>query len=463
MLCLVNHHYEGNRFKNRVFRSDREKAKYLQEQEEFERLMKEQKEKEMAAVEDEQIARTLQEEEANHAHQINMREAEDAKLAQRLQEKEKERIRRRRLQKELLQVEKIRLEKFGSANPHLLQAVSRTIADIERREEEPCSSSACGGFDPDESLGDLSEFCMKPPENMTEAEMRVFQAEQDEELARFLQQYEAKSKASTSREKKQFMEAQDYEIARILQEEERIRVRKLKEKRRQRARQASAMTESSVKTVFVDYETHPPPHDVIRYHRSVPAPSDQNSETVSTSRSPVSNEYSQSRIDESGICETGSEIMVEDQGDTASESSNVPTRRALPPIPTFHNVAMDLDPTYKRKSKSKAKEKTKDKSSAVKQESTEASSSSTTDLTGIHFAQFCRVTPSPTKVQTSGKNATLPKTSKSSKRESRDNDSDTYPDYDNNTLPAILPVQGQRRTFTVEKRKQKTKDHCRTQ
>ncbi|XP_074598372.1 uncharacterized protein LOC141853055 isoform X2 [Brevipalpus obovatus] len=458
----VNHHYEGNRFKHQVFRNDREKAKYLQEQEEYERRLKVLQEQEILAhhtAKDESIARTIQEEEARRAQEIKLIEAEDAKLAQRLQAKEKERLRRRRLQKERLQVEKIRLEKFGSScNPNLLEAVNQTLADIEQGEDKPSTSGCATSFheEEDEYVGDLSDFCAKPPPGLDEDELKVFMAEQDEELARFLQQYETKRKTSLLMEKKQSIEAQDYEIARILQEEEKNRVKRLRERRRlMRDRKNAEKLEAANRyhingssgTIYhvAEINTQTETHNGEERPLYSEGELDQSSSTISTLV-----EYEEYDYDLQNENDREGDAGADDDDD----SPGGPVRRALPPIPTFHNVAMDLDPTFKRKSKNKAKQS---------EEKPKPPSPDDADPTGVHFAQLCLVTTS-SPAQDSQNTLSNHATSTLKRDMSRQNDSEitVFPDFDG-PMPPILPVQGHRRSSTAQKKKKKTKETCRTQ
>lgn len=441
---IVNQFYEGNRFKNQVFRSDLEQARYIQEKEEFERMMEFEREKQRLANEDERIAKEIQEalleEERRKAEELNIIAEEDEKLALRLQEKEKERLKRKKLQRERLQVEKIRLEKFGSMNPDLLDAVNRTIADMEDADvigdlgNPIAGTSNSAGITED----DLSEFCMKPPANLTEEEMQQFMAQQDEELARFLHQYETTRKAAIAKEKKQWIESQDYEIARILQEEEKARAKRARE----RARQAKLERERLRRA---EQENN--------YNKSNGDDANSTGSNTSKSNSSRGHYYSRERIDsyhKPPIQEPlqsyqeleVSETSFNDNSRTYNYSPTIENndvspdndlaKRDLPPIPSFHNVAMDLDPTYKKRQKNK-----------------KAEPEMTTDLTGVHFAQLCRVSPCSSSSQSPTENC------------KPFNDIPESID-DSSSYLAYQPVQGQRR-ITTEKRNKKNRDVCRTQ
>ncbi|XP_015785762.1 coiled-coil domain-containing protein 50-like [Tetranychus urticae] len=439
----INQFYEGNRYKNQVFRSDLEQARYIHENEEFERMMEFEREKQRLADEDERIAKEIQEalleEERRKAEELNIIAEEDEKLALRLQEKEKERLKRKKLQRERLQVEKIRLEKFGSMNPDLLDAVNRTIADMEDADvigdlgNPIAGTSNSAGITED----DLSDFCMKPPSGLTDEEMNHFMAEQDEELAHFLHQYETTRKAAIAKEKKQWIESQDYEIARILQEEERARAKRARERARQakleRERLRRAEQENNYNKSNGDDATstgsNTSKSNSSRGHY-------YSRERIDSYKQPIQESYQELEVSETSFNDNNCSPTLEANLSNVSLDNNDLAKRDLPPIPSFHNVAMDLDPTYKKRQKSNKK---------IEPEIT-------TDLTGVHFAQLCRVSPCSSSSSQSPTENCKP-FNEIPEPESID---------DGSSYLAYQPVQGQRR-ITTEKRNKKNRDVCRTQ
>ncbi|XP_053208324.1 coiled-coil domain-containing protein 50-like isoform X2 [Panonychus citri] len=475
----INSFYEGNRFKNQVFRSDLEKARYIQEKEEYERMIEFERERQRVADEDERIAKEIQEalvdEERRKAEQLNLIVEEDEKLAQRLQEKEKERLKRKKVQRERLQVEKIRLEKFGSMNPDLLDAVNRTIADMDDAEIFGDLVNPIAGTSNSSGLTEdyLSDLCLKPPVGLTEAEMSQFMAEQDEELARFLHQYETQRKAAIAKEKKEWIEAQDYEIARILQEEEKARAKRARE----RARQAKLERERMRK---VDQEGNLIFNGKINQHDDATS---LGSNTIKSSNS-SGHYYSRERIDSTnhkrsrqlggrgGLTQSYHELAIEETSLTnmnhsscsinnnetnyhdISPEANDLAKRDLPPIPSFHNVAMDLDPTYKRRQPTSGTPSKKVEPENV------------ADLTGVHFAELCRVSPCSSSSQSPPANKNNAQQQQQQQQQPTINETNynnlQAEQFDDNNYIGYQPVQGQRRV-TAEKRSKKSRDTCRTQ
>jgi hypothetical protein len=241
-----------------------------------------------------------------------------------------------------------------------------------------CYQPAC----PDLSDLDLSEFCIKPPSGLSPEQLKAFQDEQDAELARFLQQHEAKRSQSTARERQQLIEAQDQEIARVLQEQERAKAKRLREKARLKKQQNGG---------------HAP--------------------DVPTGPRPPYPESSCSR----------DEITPDEITSDAQELA----KRALPPLPNYHNVAIDLDPTYNPNEE--------------KRHPLSPGSELGPDINGLHFAQLCRVSPSSSE--------SSPSSSLRSKEVLYELD-DTF-----------LPVPGQRRPTGdhLKSKSKKKKDGCKTQ
>ncbi|KAI1309451.1 hypothetical protein HDE_00013 [Halotydeus destructor] len=336
----ISRHYDGNRSKHHLNRSDFHQAKHLQEDEYNEMIHRFETELKEQVAEDERLAQQLQEEESRRQLDDQIDSVElDRLLALKIQAKEKQKQLRRRIAKEKREVERAK------------QLNTQVDVDIENnlRLSEPLHADASADVD-------LSEFCMKPPPGLTVDELRHFLAEQDAELARFLQQQEVKK--DLLKDKLAVIESQDHEIARILQEQEKAKARQRKE----RARAKST-------------------------NRNCP--------------SVQSNTLSQGHSEEYEI------VTNEMQNGELGES-----------LPKYHNIAMDLDPTYNR-------------------------IRTNVPDNGLHFAQLCRVSPVMVDEEVSP-HSTL--------------SYEADPELD---AAAYLPVQGHRRT--QEKKKKKSKDGCKTQ
>ncbi|RWS06046.1 Coiled-coil domain-containing protein 3-like protein [Dinothrombium tinctorium] len=350
----IEQHYEGNRLKSKLGRIDFHKAKHLQEDEQ--RKLDEERQRMQQQLEDEHLAQEIQSQLLleERRREAALRE-EDERIAKKLQQKEKERLLKRRLEREKMQVEKIKLEKgFNVDDP------------LENGHDLACNHSETNRDYLSEI--DLSEFCMKPPPGLSEEEMKQFLAEQDAEIALFLQQQEAKVKDATLKEKQMLVEAQDYEIARILQKEEKAKAKRLREKARQKSLQKQLQNEIGT-SVDDEYNV--------------------NGFSFSSNAAPESNKKS-------------------------DEETNGVIRRELPPIPAYHNIAMDLDPTYKGNANNLNN--------------------------GLYYAQVYQVSPSSS-----------PSDSPTSSLRSP-----------NSTSLPYLPVQGQKRNSSERNKSKKNKDGCKT-
>ena len=256
-LSSVNRHYEGNRSKNQVVRSDLHQAKSLQEYEYQEMMRRYQRELEEQLENDARIAAQIQEQEmrARDVSKSGLQREEsiverDRLIAERLQAKEKMKLLKYKLFKEKRQVERV-ASGSGLSNGTHSPAVGDNHSN--HSNDSGANGATCNGthgingrnrFRSGQhgdivDISDLTEFCMKPPDDLTEEEKRIFLEEQDAELARFLQ----KQEASRNQGKKSVIESHDAEIARILQEQEKAKARKLREKARQRAIQRQQLQE----------------------------------------------------------------------------------------------------------------------------------------------------------------------------------------------------------------------------
>ncbi|RWS28359.1 Coiled-coil domain-containing protein 3-like protein [Leptotrombidium deliense] len=242
----IEQHYEGNRWKSKIGRMDLHKAKNLQEIEE--EILKEQQKMFQQQLVDEQIAKEIHDEYTTEERRVQLLKEEDERLAKKLHEKEKERQQKRRLQKERQQLEKIKVEKGLVSNMDSLNIEETHLNDI-----------------------DLSDFCMKPPPGLSEEELKHFLAEQDAEIALFLQQQEAKRSDSLLKERRMLVEAQDFEIARLLQIEEKARIKRLKERARQKRMQSEPETcvDDDDIQATTEPESHPDHSQAATYYHNI--------------------------------------------------------------------------------------------------------------------------------------------------------------------------------------------------
>lgn len=213
----INSHLNLNKQRNQIVRGDLLQAKHIQqtEQQVYQQLRKQKQ-----AQLDEQLAKELQlnliEEEQKQMIEQQRIADEDEKFAKQIAEKEKQRVQKRRLAREQAQIEKIKRDRLQYYLDNNLDVTSTMNDDLDEL--------------------DLSDFCRKPPDQLSADQLAMFMNEQDEELAKFLTIYENQKKSTLVKDKQQLMENQDYEIARLIYEEEKAKVRRLKEKRLQKQR-----------------------------------------------------------------------------------------------------------------------------------------------------------------------------------------------------------------------------------
>ncbi|XP_076336703.1 uncharacterized protein LOC143239486 isoform X2 [Tachypleus tridentatus] len=251
----IEMHYGKNKLNNQLVRSDIQQAKTLQQIEEEESLKKRQAYERMILEQEAQDARVaveLQERmKMEEFHEQRVLETEDERLARKLQEREKERIERKKreriLERERRQVEKVVAEQRGSvvetSGSRLEDGLCSAFrsSSLENR-DVPCTERDI----------DFSDFYLKPPPDLTEVEFRRFQEEQDEELARLLQEQESKrSLYKNMNDQQMAIEEQDRELAKVLQEQERARARRAKE----RTKQKLLMQQQEMETIEVQRQS----------------------------------------------------------------------------------------------------------------------------------------------------------------------------------------------------------------
>lgn len=196
---------------------------------------------------------------------------------------------------------------------------------------------------------------MKPPPGLSEGDAKIFQEEQDAELARFLQRQETLK--NLVKEKLQEIESHDAEIARMLHEQERQKLKRMKDRRRQKKEEERTAT-----------------NERDHLHRqqlpSLQAPVKTRASNVNNN-----NHYQSQEEIEQEMRRKQRERELSGMGsyDVLESMSYLPKHRHLkqetPPLKTrvdhhhevlqqssssqgasstFHNIAKDLDPTYKK-------------------------------------------------------------------------------------------------------------------
>ncbi|KAF0286691.1 Coiled-coil domain-containing protein 50 [Amphibalanus amphitrite] len=220
----ITEHYQQNRMRNGVLRVDapRARSEQLKEDERAARLaaLEEQRKYEQYAADADVARRLALQAETEEESRRRRQEEDDFALAARLQEEERQ---RRRQQREERQVQ------------HEARLLGLEAPVREMRLTEPPGAERVY---PDDDLSDL----MAPPplagQPLSEDDVRSWQEEQDEEVARLLQEQETKRRGDLiPRDRVAAIEAQDRELAKVLQEQERARLRRAKERAKEKRRQ----------------------------------------------------------------------------------------------------------------------------------------------------------------------------------------------------------------------------------
>ncbi|XP_070207936.1 uncharacterized abhydrolase domain-containing protein DDB_G0269086-like [Littorina saxatilis] len=258
----IEQHYGLNRYNRRTVREDIPVAKVVQTQEEIEQ----QKERlrKLAALQaqaeaDEIVARRVNRQIQDEARRTEVvREIEDEELARQLQDKEKakyekylQKKRERKLKKEREKLEQELAKNTEEARLTVHPAADGSNTDQARQDMEALrlqgASPANGvtryqyrvtpaGHIEDD--GDFSDFFAVPPDNLHPEEWEKMQQQQDEELARLLQEQEHKrTKAEVDKHKLREIEQRDEQLAVIIQEQEKLKDKKYKQKLQQRKEQ----------------------------------------------------------------------------------------------------------------------------------------------------------------------------------------------------------------------------------
>ncbi|XP_043239791.1 mitogen-activated protein kinase 7-like isoform X1 [Amphibalanus amphitrite] len=473
----ITEHYQQNRMRNGVLRVDapRARSEQLKEDERAARLaaLEEQRKYEQYAADADVARRLALQAETEEESRRRRQEEDDFALAARLQEEERQ---RRRQQREERQVQ------------HEARLLGLEAPVREMRLTEPPGAERVY---PDDDLSDL----MAPPplagQPLSEDDVRSWQEEQDEEVARLLQEQETKRRGDLiPRDRVAAIEAQDRELAKVLQEQERARLRRAKERakekrrqRQQRERQAggggsgddlsadSAAETAVMKVRSADADCCPPPQAIsplpspaeLRSRQTAAAAGDGRSRAgpavqpeVRPRPGPSQPEVrpwgspSQPEVRPWGAPSQpevrsrpgpspaegrprgsggGAGGVSRPSGAGRTQTSPQQQQQPLPPLPAasvagVSNIAMVIDPTYQRRVASELPSEQPPPPAPVRQHQ-----------------------QSPTAIE-------------------RLSDADLYEEDEDEPAPPYMPIQGQRRTNSMEKaRRRRGKDgaNCKQQ
>lgn len=443
----IHDHLNQNKVKSRLVRSDLMQAQTMQQLEIIEKQVQHEHQQQ---VMDEQLAKEMQlkliEEEQRQAAELQRLAEEDERLAQKLAEKERQKVLRRKLAKEQAQIEKIKRDRLRLTNDLELPLDSIEIVKDDLNEL------------------DLSEFCMKPPGQLEGDQLHQFQADQDEELARFLQLHENQRKGATGQTKQTILEHQDYEIARLLYEEEKAKVRRAKEKRahKQMLKQqqqihgdsanasASGFDPSTGEQIYANLSQISYSQSESYYEEPITESTSPFYYGQSTGIDPIGNssqnDVSPVELENSYQLPTGQSsspdvVLLEEyeavhrRSNDSSPSNAIANERLhrayatyetnesvadfvnrVPPVlpVAFHNIAMDIDPTYNRRQKQTIQQPGDESITQLDELPIESSyfeykepastlpvvdercahtNDSLSEQGGIHFAELARVSP----------------------------------------------------------------------
>ncbi|GFS33443.1 hypothetical protein NPIL_546411 [Nephila pilipes] len=221
----IQHHYGHNKERNQLVRSDFLEARTAQKSEEeeaaamqmaYEKMLKEQEDEDAFLAQ--QLQEKILQEELERQKKI---EEEDQRIALELQKKEKLRLQRKREEREMRQAEKARAELSGASNSSSIKSMEDVIG-MREAATSPLETN-------------FSLLSLEPPDNLSPEEFQEFVQLRDAELAKLLQEQEAKTQIESKDDRQIAIEAQDRELAKMLQEQERARARKARERARQKA------------------------------------------------------------------------------------------------------------------------------------------------------------------------------------------------------------------------------------
>lgn len=385
----INQRYNLNRTNNQVLRADLPVAKTVQRSEEEEAEFIRRTYEEMLHQQEEHDAKValelqqqLQREAALHA----AAQEEDQRIALELQ--------RRELPRKLDRIERRRRD---DALPTVLKRLS-------------LGEDASGAFydESDSRDEDFSDFCLQPPPGLSGEDLKKFQEEQDAELARLLQEQETKRRGASANDRQIAMEAQDRELAKMLQDQEKARLRRARERARQKAllqqQQQQQLTSSAEEL------------DTGGQHGS-------------------SGDSSREHLENSS--------MTKADGEPAGAAAFLVGPSGV------KNIATEIDPTFSRRKPSLERQGSGRRSNSRSPHNTLDSLAGTADSK----------TPPGT---IAGSSATMGGSTSSPALANA-----CYADLDDGegAVPPYMPIQGQRRSSSFEKGKKgkKAKDACKTQ
>ncbi|XP_066970239.1 coiled-coil domain-containing protein 50 isoform X5 [Macrobrachium rosenbergii] len=442
-------HLGSNRERNQILRQDAPKAREEQIREDHE-----------AAVAQTAYELSLAQQEARDAalanalaHKLDIeeeetrkkQEEEDMAYARNLLEREKETIRQTR---ELRQVEREAAYlgiNTGNDNVALLARKEPREGDLNTSVNSDHSGQACAVSS---DLSDLSDFCLQPTDDMDEEEQRSWQEEQDAELARFLQEQDGKRRGDMlHQDQLMAIEAQDRELAKVLQEQPRRHSSPLRAPHDEPGPSHHSRGDSPSRT---DYQSSSPtyaspdsPREDIESDwqaaRGRPLQRPNSLDLPGTSQYVVPHEPRSSKYARQfPVGKTNKPRLPDPEATTDLEGES---SSSIEPSPAmgFTNIACAIDPTYQRRVM-------RGELAASPQTTLQSTSSSSSTSSGtggiIPPNMMSPISPLPPPVF---------------------EDDDDYP------VPPYMPIQGQRRTASLEKNrrlkppKEKSKESCKQQ
>ncbi|XP_066970240.1 coiled-coil domain-containing protein 50 isoform X6 [Macrobrachium rosenbergii] len=435
-------HLGSNRERNQILRQDAPKAREEQIREDHE-----------AAVAQTAYELSLAQQEARDAalanalaHKLDIeeeetrkkQEEEDMAYARNLLEREKETIRQTR---ELRQVEREAAYlgiNTGNDNVALLARKEPREGDLNTSVNSDHSGQACAVSS---DLSDLSDFCLQPTDDMDEEEQRSWQEEQDAEQ-------DGKRRGDMlHQDQLMAIEAQDRELAKVLQEQPRRHSSPLRAPHDEPGPSHHSRGDSPSRT---DYQSSSPtyaspdsPREDIESDwqaaRGRPLQRPNSLDLPGTSQYVVPHEPRSSKYARQfPVGKTNKPRLPDPEATTDLEGES---SSSIEPSPAmgFTNIACAIDPTYQRRVM-------RGELAASPQTTLQSTSSSSSTSSGtggiIPPNMMSPISPLPPPVF---------------------EDDDDYP------VPPYMPIQGQRRTASLEKNrrlkppKEKSKESCKQQ
>lgn len=367
-----------------------------------------------------QQAKHLQCEEAEEAERmyeriVQQQEEDDAEVARRLQEElEYEALVRQRsieeadqeLAKSLQEKEKLRMQRKKEQRQVEKAAMAinahKGVAHTQRRDLASSYEDTLSRAMQTTSLPDDTDLDLTSKPGVTAEQLRCLQEEQDHQ------------RSQAYRDSQMAIEAQDRELAKLLQEQERARARKARERARQKALQKQQTSEHGSSAEIAGssqhFDVHVNPDSVAGY--SSPGSSRPVRPSDLDLPRPLSRDLTQerSKSSSSGRSRISERSLSESAGSTLGNHTN---------------IAMAIDPTYSRRV-----------TQYHHQKEAEAESGGSTPML-----------PTPVSIPA----GTL------------SNDPEYYDSEEDEPAPPYMPIQGQRRISSLDKKKKPSKDGCKQQ